>query len=79
MTNTYNKKAVLFVVATPIGNVGDMTQRAIETLKNVDLIYAEDTRQTDKLLKIFGITNKIYPLHKHNEASQKNTFSKATR
>lgn len=60
-----------YVVATPIGNMGDMTQRAIETLKMVDLIYAEDTRQTQKLLQQFQISNTVYQLHKHNEASQK--------
>lgn len=62
---------VAYVVATPIGNMGDMTHRAIETLKMVDLIYAEDTRQTQKLLQQFQISNTVYQLHKHNEASQK--------
>lgn len=63
--------ATAYVVATPIGNMGDMTRRAIETLSTVDLIYAEDTRQTQKLLQHFHITNTVYQLHKHNEASQK--------
>ncbi|PIE82355.1 MAG: 16S rRNA (cytidine(1402)-2'-O)-methyltransferase [Cardiobacteriales bacterium] len=61
----------VYVVATPIGNMGDITARAIETLTEVDLIYAEDTRQTHKLLQHFGIQNTVYQLHKHNEAAQK--------
>ncbi|MGY0399131.1 MAG: 16S rRNA (cytidine(1402)-2'-O)-methyltransferase [Ostreibacterium sp.] len=69
--------ATVYIVATPIGNMNDMTTRAIETLKNVDLIYAEDTRQTHKLLQYFGIKNTIYQLHKHNETVQKNHIAKA--
>lgn len=68
--NTLNT-AVLYVVATPIGNMSDMSQRGIETLTHVDVIYAEDTRQTHKLLQHFGIKNTVYQLHKHNEATQK--------
>lgn len=63
--------ATLYVVATPIGNMGDMSQRGVDTLTYVDLIYAEDTRQTHKLLQHFGIKNTVYQLHKHNEAVQK--------
>ncbi len=66
----------LYVVATPIGNREDITRRAIDTLTHVDLIYAEDTRQTHKLLQYFGIKNTIYQLHKHNEASQKQAIAK---
>ncbi|WP_260259792.1 16S rRNA (cytidine(1402)-2'-O)-methyltransferase [Vibrio intestinalis] len=57
----------LYIVPTPIGNLGDITQRAIEVLSSVDLIAAEDTRHTGKLLSHFGITTKTYPLHDHNE------------
>ncbi len=71
-----NSCGCLYVVATPIGNMEDISSRAIETLKNVDLIYAEDTRQTDKLLQYFGINNTIYQLHKHNEAKQKVDISR---
>lgn len=67
--------ASIYVVATPIGNMGDMTTRAIETLTQVDIIYAEDTRQTNKLLQHFGIKNTVYQLHKHNEASQKHDIA----
>ena len=57
----------LYVVATPIGNLGDMTPRAIETLKNVALIAAEDTRVTQKLLSAFDIHTPLTSCHEHNE------------
>ena len=57
----------LFIVPTPIGNLGDITHRAIEVLSNVDLIAAEDTRHTGKLLAHFNIKTKTFPLHDHNE------------
>jgi 16S rRNA (cytidine1402-2'-O)-methyltransferase len=57
----------LYVVATPIGNLDDMTVRAIDTLKSVGLIAAEDTRRTDLLLRHFGITTPTMSLHEHNE------------
>ena len=57
----------LYVVATPIGNLGDMTPRAIETLKNVALIAAEDTRVTQKLLNAFDIHTPLTSCHEHNE------------
>ncbi len=59
----------LYIVAVPIGNYGDMTPRAIETLKMVDFIIVEDTRHSGKLLKHFAITNKMQALHDHNEAT----------
>ena len=60
----------LYVVATPIGNLEDMTPRAIRVLSEVDLIAAEDTRHSGKLLKHFGIEAKTEALHEHNERSQ---------
>jgi len=60
----------LYVVATPIGNLGDMTPRAIETLKNVSLIAAEDTRVTQKLLSAFDIHTPLTSCHEHNERSK---------
>jgi 16S rRNA (cytidine1402-2'-O)-methyltransferase len=60
----------LYVVPTPIGNLQDMTFRAIEVLKEVDLILAEDTRKTGILLKHFEINNKLQSYHKFNEHQQ---------
>ena len=57
----------LYVVATPIGNLQDMTNRAIDTLKSVALIAAEDTRVTKKLLNVFEIDTPLTACHQHNE------------
>ncbi|PKP11729.1 MAG: 16S rRNA (cytidine(1402)-2'-O)-methyltransferase [Bacteroidetes bacterium HGW-Bacteroidetes-4] len=62
--------AKLFLVPTPIGNLDDMTFRAIKTLKEVDFILAEDTRTSGFLLKHFEIQNKLFPFHKFNEHKQ---------
>ncbi|ENU80430.1 hypothetical protein F975_02193 [Acinetobacter sp. ANC 3789] len=62
--------AQLFVVATPIGHLDDMTFRAIEVLKSVSLIAAEDTRQSAQLLKHFNIETPLTACHDHNEASK---------
>ncbi len=59
--------STLYVVATPIGNLSDMTPRAIETLKGVSLIAAEDTRVTQKLLNAFDIHTPLTSCHEHNE------------
>ncbi|NOT12348.1 MAG: 16S rRNA (cytidine(1402)-2'-O)-methyltransferase [Methylococcaceae bacterium] len=64
MSSEYGK---LYVVATPIGNLADISFRAIETLKQADLIAAEDTRHVRMLLQHYGITNKLVSLHQHNE------------
>lgn len=68
-TQTKHKQQTgkLFIVATPIGNLQDITFRAVDTLKNVDVIAAEDTRTSRKLLDFYGITTKMMPCHDHNE------------
>lgn len=60
----------LYVVATPIGNLEDMTPRAVRVLSQVDLIAAEDTRHSGKLLRHFGIHTEMFALHEHNERDQ---------
>ena len=62
--------AQLFVVATPIGHLDDMTFRAIQVLKSVSLIAAEDTRQSAQLLKHFNIETPLTACHDHNEANK---------
>lgn len=60
----------LYVVATPIGNLGDLSPRAQKTLADVQVIAAEDTRHTGQLLKVFGISTPMVSLHEHNEAQR---------
>jgi 16S rRNA (cytidine1402-2'-O)-methyltransferase len=57
----------LYLVPTPIGNLQDITLRALETLKTVDVVLAEDTRTSGQLLKHFDISAKLQPYHQHNE------------
>ena len=63
-------KGTLFIVATPIGNIGDVTDRAKRVLNDVDIVAAEDTRTTQILFKILGIRNKTVSNHKFNEKRQ---------
>ena len=60
-------QGTLYIVATPIGNLQDMTPRAVQTLSSVDLIAAEDTRHSRKLTQHFSIDTPLTPLHDHNE------------
>lgn len=59
----------LYVVATPLGNLGDITLRALEVLKRVDIIAAEDTRHSQRLLDACGVQTRLIALHEHNEQS----------
>ena len=63
-------KSALYLVATPIGNLEDITLRALRVLKEADVILAEDTRHSQKLLNHFEIRTAMYSLHEHNEAAR---------
>lgn len=63
--------AGLYIIATPIGNLGDMTLRAIETLRRVDIIACEDTREAGKLASAYGIKTPRVPYHDHNAARER--------
>ncbi|MEM7083660.1 MAG: 16S rRNA (cytidine(1402)-2'-O)-methyltransferase [Pseudomonadota bacterium] len=62
-----SSEGCLYVVATPIGNLGDMTPRAVETLNHVEIIAAEDTRHSGRLLEHFNIQTPMVSFHDHNE------------
>ena len=67
---SYNDTATLYLVPTPIGNFEDMTYRSVETLKNVDIIYCEDTRVTKVLLSHFNISTPLKSYHIFNETER---------
>lgn len=64
----------LYIVPTPVGNLSDMTERAVKTLHEVDLILAEDTRTSSPLLKHFGVTTPLVSYHKFNEHAATDAF-----
>lgn len=65
----------LYIVATPIGNLADMTQRAIDVLTQVDVIACEDTRHTQRLLSAYAIKNKTMSMHDHNERQRQDQIA----
>jgi 16S rRNA (cytidine1402-2'-O)-methyltransferase len=65
--NDVYKILMLYLIATPIGNLGDISFRALETLRKVDLVASEDTRKTGRLLKHFNIRKSQIPFHEHNK------------
>jgi 16S rRNA (cytidine1402-2'-O)-methyltransferase len=71
-----NKQGILYLVSTPIGNLKDITLRALEILKSCDLILAEDTRVSAKLLNHYEIKKKMMPLHKFNELEKASYIKK---
>jgi 16S rRNA (cytidine1402-2'-O)-methyltransferase len=70
LNQSSNVPGVLYIVATPIGNLEDLTFRALRILKEVDLIAAEDTRHSRKLLDHYGINTPLTSYHEHNEQSK---------
>jgi len=66
---SYNKTPTLYIIPTPIGNMEDITYRALNILKEVDIIFAEDTRVTRQLLNYFNISKRVISSHLYNESN----------
>lgn len=75
ISTTASEKGILYIVATPIGNLGDITQRAVETLIKVDYIAAEDTRHSAKLMAHLNITTPLMAYHDHSDEKRLNKIS----
>ena len=76
MTLALNKTGTLYVVATPMGNLEDITFRAVKILETVDIIAAEDTRHSKKLLNHYNIQARLISCHEHNEVQKTNSLIK---
>ena len=74
--NFDEEKSILYLVATPIGNMKEMSPRALEILNSVSIIGCEDTRNSGKLLSYFGINKKLISCHEHNEEQASDTSLK---
>ena len=72
--NSYQNEAIVYLIPTPIGNLDDITIRAIEVLKKVDVIFCEDTRVTSLLLKHLNLKKKLHSSHKFNEEKNESKF-----
>ena len=69
--NSYDGSPTLYIIPTPIGNLDDITIRALNVLKQVEVVFSEDTRVTSLLLKHFDIKKHLISLHDHNEEKVK--------
>lgn len=69
---SYNNTPTLYLIPTPIGNMEDITMRALNTLKMVDVVFCEDTRVTGQLLKYYDVNKKLISSHEYNESNNKN-------
>ncbi len=76
MSEQIIQPSTLYIVATPIGNLADISQRALEVLAHVDVIACEDTRHTQRLLSAFSIKNRTMSMHDHNERQRQEQISK---
>lgn len=75
MSEQIIQPSTLYIVGTPIGNLADISQRALNILENVDVIACEDTRHTQRLLSVFSIKNKTMSMHDHNERQRQEQIS----
>ena len=75
MSEQIIQPSTLYIVATPIGNLADISQRALNILENVDVIACEDTRHTQRLLSAFSIKNRTMSMHDHNERQRQEQIS----